>query len=87
MAKQKWDLVKVVATQPFIKTTRFGLSFISITGTDGKEVTEVKAEKVNKIGAFKLKDDPESNISVGSYFAKKKELRKYIWEYTNELIH
>ena len=73
VARQKWDLVKVVATQPFTKTTRFGLSFISIGGTSGKEVTEVKTEKVKKIGAFKLKDDSESDISVGSYFARKKE--------------
>ena len=73
VARQKWDLVKVVATQPFNKTTRFGLSFIKIGGTDGREVSEVKTEKVNTIGAFKLKDDPESDISVGSYFARKKE--------------
>ena len=73
VGKQKWDLVKVVATQPFNKTTRFGLSFISIGGTGSREVTEVKTEKVNKIGAFKLKDDSESDISVGSYFARKKE--------------
>ena len=36
VAKQKWDLVKVVATQPFNKTTRFGLNYIDIRGSNSK---------------------------------------------------
>ena len=32
VAKEKWDLVKVVLTQPFTKLTGYGLSFISLMG-------------------------------------------------------
>ena len=72
IAKEKWDLVKVVATQPFTKQMRYGISFIELCGIR-KEVTEVKTEKVNRLGAFKLKPESESDISVGSYFSRKKE--------------
>ena len=36
VAKQQWDLVKVVVTQPFNKTKKFGLSFFSIRGKEDK---------------------------------------------------
>ena len=72
IAKEKWDLVKVVATQPFTKQTRYGISFIELCGS-GTEAPEGKTEKVNKLGAFKLKTNPESDLSVGSYFSRKKD--------------
>ena len=66
VAAEKWDLVKIVATQPFTKHTKYGVSFVALSGPD-------KPKPVSKLGAFKLKDDSDSDIAVGSYFARKKE--------------
>ena len=71
VAKEKWDIVKMIATQPFNKHSKYGLSFISLTGppkTQPKPTTPV-----SKLGAFKLMDDDVDSIAVGSYFARKKE--------------
>lgn len=66
-SKEKWDLVKVILTQPFTKLLRYGLSFVSLTGPAKPNITsEIK------LGAFKLKEDKSEEISVGSYFVEKK---------------
>ena len=66
VAAEKWDLVKIVATQPFTKHSKYGVSFVALSGPD-------KPKPVSKLGAFKLKDDSDSDIAVGSYFARKKD--------------
>ena len=72
VSKEKWDVVRVIATQPFNKHTKYGVSFVSLTGPN--KVIEPDIKPVAKIGAFQLKtDDDEDNISIGSYFAKKKD--------------
>ena len=43
VAKQKWDLVKVVVTQPFNMTTKFGLNDIDIRGSNGKMTPLIEA--------------------------------------------
>jgi len=74
VAKEKWDIVKVIATQPFNKHSKYGISFISLTGPPKIESkVEPKKEQVSSLGAFKLKDESESDIYIGSYFARKKE--------------
>lgn len=67
IAKDKWDLVKVVCTQPFNKSIKYGLSFISI-----HSVTEDKPIKKDdlKLGAFRLKAEDE-NEDFGSLFKAK----------------
>ena len=74
VAREKWDIVKMIATQPFNKHSKYGLSFISLTGppkTQPKPTTPI-----SKLGAFKLMDDNVESIAVGSYFAKKKEIKQ-----------
>ena len=36
IAKEKWDTVKALCTQPFNKSLKFGLSFISIHSMEEK---------------------------------------------------
>ena len=51
VAKQKWDLVKVVVTQPFNKTTKFGLSSIhSPRGSNGKMTPLMEAVSTGLAG-------------------------------------
>ena len=69
VAREKWDLVKIIATQPFNKHSKYGVSFISLTGPPKTQPTT----PISKLGAFKLMDDNVDSIAVGSYFARKKE--------------
>ena len=69
VAREKWDLVKIIATQPFNKHSKYGVSFISLTGPPKIQPTT----SVSKLGAFKLMDDKVDSIAVGSFFARKKE--------------
>jgi len=71
LAKEKWDLVKVVLTQPFTKTLRYGLSFIALSGP-AAPVAPSPATQQPSLGAFKLKAESKQDIAVGSYFARKK---------------
>lgn len=72
VAKEKWDLVKVIATQPFNKHIKYGVSFMALAGPT---IVEPKPEKVTKLGAFQLKaeDEDDTNIAVGSFFNRKKD--------------
>lgn len=76
---QKWDLVKIVCTQPFNKKEKYGLSFIKLSSPADKS-TEDK-DKVGstsssstsgskKIGGFSLRDE-EPVPSAGSMLFKK----------------
>ncbi|XP_052074822.1 DNA repair protein XRCC1-like [Mytilus californianus] len=67
VASEKWDRLKIVCTQPFNKTSEYGLSFIKIHSTpDDKE------EGTKKLGAFTVKPETGDDITTGSLFAKKK---------------
>ncbi|CAG2197342.1 XRCC1 [Mytilus edulis] len=67
VASEKWDRVKIVCTQPFNKTSEYGISFIKIHSTpDNKE------EGTKKLGAFTVKPETGDDITTGSLFAKKK---------------
>ncbi|KAI4462474.1 dna-repair protein xrcc1 [Holotrichia oblita] len=68
---EKWDRVKIVCTQPFNRHTQYGLSFINFH-TSGKD------EKTNTphIGKFALRPESPNTISIGSLFARKKELQE-----------
>merc|ERR1719282_2043988 len=55
VAKEKWDMVKVVATQPFTKHSRYGLAFITVSGKTASAAQSVPGSPAVKLGAFKLK--------------------------------
>lgn len=40
-AKQKWDIFRIVCTQPFNKTLPYGISFISFHTSGAKEAPSV----------------------------------------------
>merc|ERR1711874_528588 len=79
VASEKWDQVKIVCTQPFNKHVRYGLSFVTITGPTTSVTTTTTSsssgeKKGVKLGAFRLKEEEgQSSLSVGSFFAKRKE--------------
>ncbi|XP_076814683.1 DNA repair protein XRCC1-like isoform X2 [Clavelina lepadiformis] len=74
VSKQKWDLVKIVCTQPFNKHTTYGLTFINFHTTEKSELSETKDEvksestedaaETNRItfGAFKLKKEVDVKL-------------------------
>ncbi|XP_023221324.1 DNA repair protein XRCC1-like [Centruroides sculpturatus] len=70
---EKWDLVKIVCTQPFNKTVQFGLSFIKLHSPPEPISEENDKPVLNRIGSFRIKDDDEAELSVGSWFAKRNE--------------
>lgn len=70
-ADKQWDRVKIICTQPFTKTTQYGLSFVKFHSPSDQKDTEAKTKK---LGAFTLKpdsDDDADNIHVGSLFANR----------------
>ncbi|KAK7078859.1 X-ray repair complementing defective repair in Chinese hamster cells 1 [Halocaridina rubra] len=73
VADQKWDRLKVICTQPFNKNMQYGLSFVNVTASSEK--TANSTPKGIKLGSFTLKEDDESDpISVGSVFARRKDI-------------
>ena len=47
IAKEKWDTVKIMCTQPFNKNFKYGLSFISIYSVEEKPATLTPAGTKN----------------------------------------
>ncbi|XP_053375045.1 DNA repair protein XRCC1-like isoform X2 [Mercenaria mercenaria] len=71
VSSQKWDRVKIVCTQPFNKTSTFGLSFIKFHGPSAPgEKGSGEGEK--KMGFFKLKADDKDDVKTGSLFSHRK---------------
>ncbi|CAN7983918.1 unnamed protein product [Ixodes hexagonus] len=72
-AKEKWDRIKVVCTQPFNKTIQYGLAFITLHSPEEMESKGGPSTKA-ALGSFQLKDEEdETDLAVGSWFAKRKE--------------
>jgi len=57
---KKWDLIKIVCVQPFVKTVPFGVCFLKVHG---------EAEK----GLLPVKPAEEPSIAVGTFFRKRQE--------------
>ncbi|XP_037038333.1 DNA repair protein XRCC1 [Bradysia coprophila] len=79
-SKCKWDLVKVVCTQPFNKRVKYGLSFIKLHSTDAKESVnnmELTSVPQKLFGNFKIREDsPDSDGEPSqSLFARWKGAR------------
>lgn len=71
----KWDLVKVICTQPFNKTVPYGICYIKLFGPDDSknqdEQTFSYSDLLN-IGPFTMKNNQNDNsIAFGSLFAKR----------------
>ncbi|GJQ65292.1 hypothetical protein Trydic_g7412 [Trypoxylus dichotomus] len=69
---EKWDRVKIVCTQPFNRHVQYGLSFI----TFHTSVKDEEKAQVLHVGKFALRPESPNNISIGSLFARKKELQE-----------
>lgn len=69
-ANEKWDRLKIVCTQPFNKHVQYGLSFVVLHSTGDQSVEE---ESSSSLGKFTLKEENEEQVSVGSWFAKRKD--------------
>ncbi|RWS19696.1 DNA repair protein XRCC1-like protein [Leptotrombidium deliense] len=70
-----WDQIKVICTQPFNKTIKYGLAFIKINSpsNEDEDVEETSLSSL-KLGAFKVKPSTSSegeSSTVGSWFAKR----------------
>ena len=88
VAKEKWDIVKIICTQPFNKTIKYGLSFITFHSPEAKSEEIMTPKNKNntakpgglKLGAFKLKDEDDSDDNIGSLFNmdKKKNLNNSV---------
>ncbi|KAJ6634702.1 DNA repair protein XRCC1, partial [Pseudolycoriella hygida] len=80
-SKCKWDLVKIICTQPFNKRVQYGLSFITLHSTDAKgskeAVNEASSIPKKMFGNFKIREDsPESDSeSPQSLFSRWKMSR------------
>ena len=82
VAKEKWDIIKIICTQPFNKTVKYGLSFITLQSAEEKTEEKIMTTKNEnsttakpglKLGAFKLKDEDDSEDNIGSLFNVKKK--------------
>ncbi|KAL7636712.1 UNVERIFIED_CONTAM: hypothetical protein RMT77_012464 [Armadillidium vulgare] len=71
IADQKWDRIKIICTQPFIKNAQCGLTFVKVYGPEEKSTDDNR----NKLGKFTIleDDDDDGPLSIGSFFAKRKD--------------
>ncbi|KAH7985771.1 hypothetical protein HPB52_025412 [Rhipicephalus sanguineus] len=72
-AKEKWDRIKIVCTQPFNKSIQYGLAFIKLHSPE-ENTSKVEPSPKTSLGSFQLKDEEdETDLAVGAWFAKRKE--------------
>uniref|UniRef100_A0A673FTV0 DNA repair protein XRCC1 n=1 Tax=Sinocyclocheilus rhinocerous TaxID=307959 RepID=A0A673FTV0_9TELE len=71
-AQEKWDRVKMVCSQPYSKSTAYGVSFIKLQSPpDADDAPVSTPPKLTKLGQFRVKDESPSsgsNIQPGSLF-------------------
>lgn len=67
-SKTKWDLVKVICTQPFNKRVQYGLSFIKLHSSDAKDstVNELSSVPQKFFGNFRVREDSPDSESESS---------------------
>lgn len=77
-SKESWDRVKIVCTQPYIKQSKYGLSFVTFHSKDIPEdipqKEPIQSQSI-QLGSFTLRNDDDSdNISsVGRLFSMRNE--------------
>lgn len=67
----KWDIIKVICTQPFNRHVQYGLSFITLHSLEDK-LSNMPSTS-NKLGKFTLREFSPDDLSVGSLFAKRND--------------
>ncbi|XP_055716733.1 DNA repair protein XRCC1 [Phlebotomus papatasi] len=77
VAKEKWDFVKVVCSQPFNAHTQYGLSFITIYSPE-EEVKEESSKldtlkSPSALGRFALREESPETDDRGTLFNKWKQ--------------
>ncbi|XP_039626531.1 DNA repair protein XRCC1 isoform X1 [Polypterus senegalus] len=73
--EKKWDRVKIVCTQPYNKSTTYGISFIKFhSPPDPNEVLKSSPPKLTKLGQFIVKEEEQGTppLKPGSIFFNKK---------------
>lgn len=81
-AEKKWELIKLVCTQPFNSRVQYGVSFVTIYTPEGqeKEVAKpVPLVEVKKKAIFSLREEsPESDadLNSGSLFSRWKQSKQ-----------
>lgn len=73
-SKDVWDRVKIVCTQPYIKQSKFGLSFVTFHSKDIPLKDPIQSQTI-QLGLFTLRNDDEVDdiSSVGRLFSKRNE--------------
>ena len=72
MAKENWDLVKVVLIQLITKILSYEVSFIALSGAFAL-ISASPATQQPSLCAFKLKAEHKQDIALGSYYARKRD--------------
>ncbi len=70
---QSWDRIKIICSQPFNKSSQYGLSFIKI---HSKSSNDVKGNENSALGKFALKKDKKDDdvpSALGKFALKKDE--------------
>lgn len=73
LAKQKWDRIKVVCTQPFNRSIQYGLAFITLHSPGDPDAKGSPSPNA-PLGSFRVQEEEEeeTDLAVGSWFAKQK---------------
>ncbi|XP_015375795.1 PREDICTED: DNA repair protein XRCC1 [Diuraphis noxia] len=73
-SKESWDRVKIVCTQPYIKQSKYGLSFVTFHSKDIPQKEPIQSQSI-QLGSFTLRNDDESDdiLSAGRLFSKRNE--------------
>lgn len=66
---EKWDVIKVVCSQPFNKNIQYGLSFITLHSPPSPSTNQAAVD----LGACLLKSESASSFKVGSLFERNKQ--------------
>ncbi|XP_043192876.1 DNA repair protein XRCC1-like isoform X1 [Amphibalanus amphitrite] len=74
-----WDCARVVCTQPFCRTSPYGLAFVRFRSAEQPEKQPQQTEKqpaqqTVRLGAFTLKPESEDTIRTGGLFNRRAEL-------------
>ncbi|KAL5240151.1 hypothetical protein ACI65C_007561 [Semiaphis heraclei] len=78
-SKESWDRVKIVCTQPYIKHSKYGLSFITFHSKDIPQKEPIQSQSI-QLGSFTLRNDDESDdiLSAGRLFSKRNENKNVV---------
>lgn len=81
-SKESWDRVKIVCTQPYMKQSKYGLSFVTFHSKEIKDVPQkepIQSQSI-RLGSFTLRNDDESDdiSSAGRLFSKRNENRDVV---------